>query len=138
MEPHILGCRPLMLSKLRLIYFLFLRLSLKTSMCSLWPPLSSLWPPLSSLWPPLSSLWPPLSSHWLLQNVPRPLKHQENMLQIRDGGVSLSCRTSLSRLKKTDCRTENGDECKEGYRRWEIDRTGNREQGCLLWARKIP
>ncbi|CAL8292027.1 unnamed protein product [Arctogadus glacialis] len=41
-------------------------------------------------------------------------------------------------LKKTDCRTENGDECKEGYRRCEIDRTGNREQGCLLWARKIP
>ncbi|CAL8384635.1 unnamed protein product [Gadus morhua 'NCC'] len=47
-------------------------------------------------------------------------------------------RTSLSRPKKTDCRTENGDECKEGYRRWEIDRTRNREQGCLLWARKIP
>ncbi|CAL8234850.1 unnamed protein product, partial [Boreogadus saida] len=48
MEPHILGWRPLML---RLIYFLFLRPSLMTSMCSL----SSLWPPLSSL----SSLWPP-------------------------------------------------------------------------------
>ncbi|CAL8350101.1 unnamed protein product [Boreogadus saida] len=103
MEPHIPGWRPLMPSmvKLRLIYFLFLRPSPMMSMwcklqprhstlwpplSSLWPPLSSLWPPLSSLWPPLSSmwpplsslssLWPPLSSHWLLQNVPRPLKHQ--------------------------------------------------------------
>ncbi|CAL8234239.1 unnamed protein product, partial [Arctogadus glacialis] len=47
-------------------------------------------------------------------------------------------RTSPYRLRKTDCRTENGDECKEGYRRWEIDGPGNREQGCLLWARKIP
>ncbi|CAL8268956.1 unnamed protein product [Boreogadus saida] len=86
MEPHILGWRPLML---RLIYFLFLRPSLMTSMCSLsslWPPLSSLsslWPPLSSLsslWPPLSSLsslWPPLQiRRWwclaLLQNFPMP------------------------------------------------------------------
>ncbi|CAL8377029.1 unnamed protein product [Boreogadus saida] len=47
MEPHILGWRPLML---RLIYFLFLRPSLMTSMCNLWPPLISLWPPLISLW----------------------------------------------------------------------------------------
>ncbi|CAL8341948.1 unnamed protein product [Gadus morhua 'NCC'] len=41
---------------------------------------------------------------------------EKTCCKLGDGGVSLSCRTSLSRLKKSDCRTENGDECKEGYR----------------------
>ncbi|CAL8386953.1 unnamed protein product [Boreogadus saida] len=102
MEPHILGWRPLML---RLIYFLFLRPSLMTSMCNLWPPLISLWPPLISLWQQHINIF----LHFLLQ--------RKTCCKSGDGGVSLSCRTSpclntvVSEMHKDrrHCRREIGD-----------------------------